>query len=252
MPYPGRRFRIRTLSCVFSDSPKLYSAKQPRSAKMSEFSATWPRKWVAITEPEIDTSPYAAVCEIGVDGNVVGTGWLAASRVVVTAAHVLGGASACEVKFPSWKSSRRVAIPRTEIGGSVLSPGSPSDIACIALPESISTITPLSIAVPRTVVSVVALGYFNGTLLRSEGSGEMFGDEFVAHNADTHPDGGQSGGPLLFEGGVVAIHLGSSSISRKFVASHYRKSFDNYMNSGVLIGESIKRFIQEIMEESDE
>ncbi|MCY1552824.1 hypothetical protein D9M68_892470 [compost metagenome] len=88
--------------------------------------------------------------------------------------------------------------------------------------------------------------------MKSEGSGELFGGDFIAHNADTHPDGGQSGGPLLFKGAVVAVHLGSSSISRKFVSSRYKKSFDSYMNSGVQISESIKSLIQEIMEEIDE
>ncbi|MGJ7546314.1 trypsin-like serine peptidase [Variovorax sp. LT1R16] len=185
--------------------------------------------WKKIDELRLRTSPYAGICEILIDGQRRGTGWLAMPGLVVTAAHVLQAEESCEMFFPaSVVPMRSRSICRIGAFDASVA-GSTSDLACIAMSEP-AGVAPLKMAAEATPSAVTAIGFpgSTGPLVEHTGDARLFRQDFLAHSA--HTGVGHSGCPVFVDGFVVGLHLGDSLISQSHLEASGRADFGAFLN----------------------
>lgn len=208
---------------------------------------------------ELKQPPWMSICAIeikDIEGITVslGTGWLAAGRTVITAAHVVwrntkNNNLRAQVTFPS--SGVSFSITRENIkvheGYSSADTGALDffDIAALKLPSPFS---PALLAAPFATDTPVEIAGFPdirnvlGTFVtqRAEGVRSVSKRELLLHRADTLP--GHSGAPVAQSQssgalGVVGIHIQNG------MANPDEAQFGE-RNVALLLGEDLATFIQ--------
>jgi hypothetical protein len=142
---------------------------------------------------------------------VPGSGWLTDAGFIATAAHVLWGASLCEIRWadsPIWHPTADFKIhPKYGAGKN----GSQVDAAKITNFPARSGGLLASSALPN---AVMAIGFHNGELVEHAGPAKLV-TPFIGHDADTGP--GHSGCPVLVGDKVAGLHLGEAMVSQAFL-----------------------------------
>ena len=172
--------------------------------------------------PALASPPYMSICLLHVfepnrsRASRVGTGWLFANDKVVTAAHVVSGASRVTGWFAYDDQTDRALDyfeeSAWEVHPEYLRSGSRRhDIAVIRLSDPVSGLVPLRTgrlgnAVGELHVAGYPLDKGGLTMLEAAGEAQGMGDGALLHDVDT--DDGQSGAPIWGEIPhlVVAIH----------------------------------------------
>lgn len=186
---------------------------------------------------------FQAVCQIETANGRRGMGCFTQEGAVITAAHNLQGAKVCKVKFAlesrSIDSAHIFMFPGSERSDRSVKECSSVDFACIIL-DSDPGFLGLAL-VEATPVTLVQSVYFrNGRLYYSDGPAACV-ESFIGHNADT--SSGDSGCPILSDGAVVAVHLGSSGVSQAFLLNN-QSTFNGLINSALALTHDKLEFIR--------
>lgn len=223
---------------------------EPRDARPEDPATDIPRgwsyhplgpRWTAVGSAELAAVPFARICQlIALEGRTIvsrGTGWLCAPGIIATAAHVLERADRCEVLWAGSAERHLTSSFALHPRYATERRGSEVDVARLkAVP------TPGG-AIGRADPgggAVTAAGFQNGVLVRHEGPSTVVGP-YLGHAADTA--GGHSGGPILVGASAVALHLGTSDRTRRFLPEAQARTLATRNNSAVLLTSEAAGFL---------
>lgn len=185
---------------------------------------------------------FQAVCQIETANGRRGMGCFTEKGAVITAAHNLQGAKACKVKFAfesqSINSAYIFMFPGSERSDRSVKECSFVDFACIVL-DSDPGFPGLALVEATPVTLVQSIYFRKERLYYSEGPAACV-ESFIGHNADT--SSGDSGCPIVSNGVVVAVHLGSSAVSKAFLKNE-KSTFNDLINSAVALTDEKLEFI---------
>lgn len=218
-----------------------------------DFAGLNPR-WRPVPEAELGRMPWAALCAIQVvqDGALqsAGTGWLAGPRTVITAAHVIAGATRgnkglrFRVTFPSGDAVIEAldAHMHDNYVGDTNLLFDAFDIAALRIPPVERTA--LAIAGGLEADTQVEVAGFpasaDGKLVTHQGNAHRLDPQVVLHKADTRE--GHSGAPVLLADAdgrhaVAALHI------HGFLANPNDEQFPRH-NVALALREDLVAFIR--------
>lgn len=197
--------------------------------------------WKPVPADLLSIAPYAAICQIVTEAaggaKMVGTGWLAADGVVMTAAHLFANdnflALTCKVYWPKlgvWQVPQAFRIhPEFRASNGGLRVASGSDVAKL---QGFQTMPGEGLAWGVIAAGPIELaGFRAGVMVRGVGAAKSVAP-FVGHSADAL--NGHSGAPLLAGGKAVGIHVSAAYLSRQYLPSASAAQLDT-LNSAVAL-----------------
>lgn len=213
---------------------------RPQHLQIEGFPGANPR-WQAVPVAKLNTSPYNRICQVVASNGAQafgGTGWLHAQGQILTAAHVVAGATSIRVRFAGQANWIVAALGRIADGYFAANGSqrkcSPQDVALIFPPEGHGIATGGFSQLAGAGLAA-AVGFADGVLVQHFGNATDVGP-FVAHNCDTDQE--HSGCPLFIGNAVRAIHVGLFSGSRIYLSPPQSQT-QGYLNSAVRLNAAL-------------
>lgn len=213
---------------------------QPQDLQIEGFPGASPR-WQAVPAAKLNTPPYNRICQVVASNGTQafgGTGWLHAQGQILTAAHVVAGATSIRVRFGDQANWIDAALGK--IADGYFAPNgtqrkcSPQDLALIVPPGGHGVATDGFSQLAGAGLAA-AVGFADGVLVQHVGNTADVGP-FVVHNCDTDQE--HSGCPLFIGSAVHAIHVGLFSGSRIYLSPPQSQT-QGYLNSAIRLNTAL-------------
>ncbi len=206
-------------------------------------------EYVVVASRKLSAFPYQHIGQVksfDADGEPIttGTGWRWSGGLVITAAHVLFGASRAECSLPDgttvhWNSTSSDFHPGFEDEHGIARIGSPQDIAVMRLDSGLGT--GLSLVLLARPDRALSIGFPGQGEPMVEHTGEVWqSGRYYGHTAHTNP--GHSGCPLIVDGNVAGLHVGVIGLVRQWQPDQPIQERDG-ANTAIIFDQSLLDFL---------